>query len=189
MTRNVYAVVSNVFPLVVEVEELVKELFELLAVMFYRLDIHYLTHICTSGRVADHTGAAADEHDRSMSELLHIHHDDDLHEVTHVEAVCRRIESNIELDFLVLKKFSDLLLISRLFYKTSLLQNIIYIVKLADIIRNEIEIHFALYSPFDLFSTVNSVTCISKSRNDVCILVQALILRCDVDVNVRMLLF
>ena len=70
-----------------------------------------------------------------MSEFLHVHHDDNLHEVSYMQAVSCRVEADVELYLFVLQQFTDLILVSTLFYKSSFLQDIVNVVMLAYGIR------------------------------------------------------
>ena len=53
-----------------------------------------------------------------MTKLLHIHHDDHLHEVAYVKAVRRRVKANVKFHFLILQKLPDLFLVRGLFDKS-----------------------------------------------------------------------
>ena len=77
-----------------------------------------------------------------MTELLHIHHNYNLHEVSHMEAVSRRVKSDVELYFFLLQKLTHLVLVSALLYKASFLQNVVNIVVFTYVIRYKIKIHF-----------------------------------------------
>ena len=102
------SVVADIFPFIVKVDELVKELLELIAVVLDGFNRHYLTHIGTSGRISNHSCASADEHYWSMTVFLHIHHDDDLHEMTDMKTVSRRVKPDIKFNFLILQKLTNL---------------------------------------------------------------------------------
>ena len=112
MTRNENAFVSFVFPFIVKVQEPVKQFLKLIAVVFNGFYCHNLTHVSSSGRVAYHAGTASDEYDRGMSKLLHVHHYYYLHKMAYMQAVGRRVKTDVELYLFLLKQFSYLLFIS-----------------------------------------------------------------------------
>ena len=136
MARLIDAAVALVLPLVVELNESLKEFLELRAVIVDRLNIHERTHVGSARWISDHARAAAEKNYRRVAELLHIHDYDNLHEMSHVEAVRSRIKADIELNLLVLQKPSDLLLVSGLLNQPPFLQDIIYVIALTYIIRN-----------------------------------------------------
>ena len=76
-----------------------------------------------------------------MSELLHVHHDDDLHEMSDMQAVCRRVKTDVELDLFVLQQLADLVLIRGLLDKASFFEHIVSIVKMAHAVRYKIKFH------------------------------------------------
>ena len=136
VSRMVYAFVAFVFPAVIKIYEFLEESLELSAVLIDRLDSHYLTHVTASGRIADLTCSAAEEEYRSMSVFLHIHHGDDRDKVSYMQAVCCRVEPDIEFYLFLAEKLSQSFRVGSLFDQSSLNQDIIYIGVLTDIIRN-----------------------------------------------------
>ena len=153
MTRLEHAVVALILPLLIELQEAVEELLELTAVLVDGVHVHELTHVGTAGGVSNHAGAAAQQHHRSVSVLLHVHHDDDLHEVTNVQAVCGGVESDVELDFLLGQKLANSLFICDLLDESTLLQHVEYIVIIAYIVWNKI-LHYSIDPLFIWFRTV-----------------------------------
>ena len=141
MARAVYSVVALVLPFIIEVDELVEEFLELPAVLVYRIYSHYLAHVGSAGRIADLAGAAAEQEHRRVSVLLHVHHGDDRNEVSHMQAVSRRVKSDIEFDLLLSEQLSQSLRIGRLFYQSSFDQYVVHICVLTDIVRNQV-FHF-----------------------------------------------
>ena len=137
MPRMVYAFVALVLPLIVKVDVLVEELLELSAVLIDRIDGHYLTHVSLSRWIADLACTAAQQEYRCMTVLLHVHHGDHRNEVSDVQAVCCRVESDVEFDFLISEQFSELLRIRALRNQSSLYENIVYVCVLAYIIRDK----------------------------------------------------
>ena len=101
--------------ILIKVQELVKKLFKLVTVMLNGFRRHHLPHIRPTGGIPYHTCTAADENNRRMTVLLHPHHDDDLHEVTHMQAVRRGVESDIKPDFLLAQQFPNLFFVCGLF--------------------------------------------------------------------------
>ena len=57
---------------------------------------HHLSHVGTSGRIADHAGTAANEGDRLVACHLQTFHQAQCHEMTNMQAICGRVESNVE---------------------------------------------------------------------------------------------
>ena len=80
----------------VETNEFCHLLFETIDVVLDCLFRHHGAHIRTSRRVADHSRATADENDGAMSCVLQAFCHYHLHEVTDVETVCSRIETDVE---------------------------------------------------------------------------------------------
>ena len=74
-------------------------------IMRDRLLRHHGTHIRSSGRIADHSRAAAEQRDRAMPRALHVRHRHDGNIVPDMETVCRRIESDIKRDLFTPQKF------------------------------------------------------------------------------------
>ena len=68
-----------------EINDLAHLLLEALNIVVDGLNRHHLTHVSTSGRIADHTRAAAHERDRSVACLLHVAHYHHLNEVAYVK--------------------------------------------------------------------------------------------------------
>ena len=74
----------------------------------------HFAHIGFAGRVTNHAGTAAEQRNRHMPCALHMRHHHNLHEMAHMQAICRGIEADIELDFLILHQIPDLFLIGHL---------------------------------------------------------------------------
>ena len=72
-----------------------------------------------------------------MAVLLHVHHCDHRDEVTDVQAVCCRVESDVEFDLLISEQLSELLRIRALCNKSSLYENVVYVGVLTYIIRDK----------------------------------------------------
>ena len=105
-----------------------EKLLELLTIMLDCFYGHNLSHVGSTGRVTYHACTSADKNYRGVSELLHIHHNDNLHEVTHMETVGSGVESDIELNLLPAQELPDSLLVSCLLYESPFLQNVIHVV-------------------------------------------------------------
>ena len=82
-----------------------------------------------------------------MSVFLHVHHDDDLHEVAYVKAVRSRVEAYIKLHFLVLQKLTDLFLVRRLLNEASRFEHIVNIIMFAYTVRYKIVFHLSVFPP------------------------------------------
>ena len=95
-SRAIYAVVAAVLPLFIKIDKFLEKFFKAAAVVLNGVRRHHLPHIRAAGRVAYHSRASADENHRRMAVLLHVHHDDDLHEMPYVQAVGRRVEADIK---------------------------------------------------------------------------------------------
>lgn len=117
--------------------------------------------------------------------------------MAYMKAVCRRVETDIEFDLFILKELSDFFLIGTLFDKAPLFEDVVYVVKFADVIRYKIKFH--LYnSPFAfcrvafagsrplLFCPVKPVSSVAQSRNYVCVFVELFVFGRDIYVYVRM---
>ena len=89
------------------------------------LDRHHLPHIRTTGRIADHTGAAANQCDRLVASHLQPLHKNKRHEMTDMQRIRRRIEADIEGCLTVVNKLADFLLIRHLRDQTALHQFLI----------------------------------------------------------------
>ena len=80
---------------------------------------HHLSHVGTSGRIADHTGTATDEGDRLVACHLQTFHQAKCHEVTNVQAVCSRVKADIKGCFAFIYHFFDFFFICNLGDKTA----------------------------------------------------------------------
>ena len=77
-----------------------------------------------------------------MPELLHVHHDYYLHEVSHMQTVGGRVETDVELYFLVSEKFSYLVLIGRLLDEASFFKYVVGVIEFAHVVRYKIKFHW-----------------------------------------------
>ena len=109
-----------------KIQELANLFFKLIRVLVYLLDRHHLTHICLSAWVADHTCTAAYQSNGTMTCPLHMSHSHKRDEMTDMEAVRRRIKSNIERDFLFFQHLAQAF-VCYLFYKSSLTEDVVSI--------------------------------------------------------------
>ena len=165
MSGSKHPVVSGVFPLLIEFKEAFEELLELTAVFIDGIHIHQLPHIRASRRISDHAGSSAQQHHRGMAKFLHIHHDDDLHEMTHMQAVRRGIESDVEFDLFPSQKTANRIFIGDLLDEAALLQNVIDVIILADVIRYKIfHLKSTLLINVVLFLTLFRTACPRRLR-------------------------
>jgi len=74
----------------------------------------HFAHIRLSGRVADHSRSAAEQRDGRVPRSLHMRHDHNLHKVTDMQAVSRRIEPDIKRGSVIVEKILNFLLIRHL---------------------------------------------------------------------------
>ena len=95
---------------------------ELSDVVIDGLRRHHLAHIAFARRIADHARAAAQQHDGPVPRPLHMRHCHQRHKVPHMQAVCRRVEANIEGNFLFGQKLFQALM-RHLLDKPSLLKH------------------------------------------------------------------
>ena len=72
---------------------------------------HHLTHICSSGRVTDHTGTAAEKCDRTVACHLKTFHQAECHKMSYMKTVCCRVKANVEGCLSVIYHFFDLVFI------------------------------------------------------------------------------
>ena len=186
VTRFKHAIVALIFPVFIEIQEAIKQLLERFTITLNRLSCHHLTHICPSRRIAYKTGTASQQHDRRMTKLLHVHHDDHLHEVAYVKTVRGRVKANVKFHFLILQKLPDLFLVRGLFDKSPFLQHIINIGVLAHAVRYKIVFHSSSILQKLLFCAVKSISCIAQTRYDICVFVELLILCSNEDIYIRM---
>ncbi len=89
-------------------------LFEAVTVVLNRLRRHHLAHVRPSGRIADHARAAANQGNRLISSHLEPLHQAERHEVAHMEAVCRRVKSDIKGSLSVVYHLPDLFFVRHL---------------------------------------------------------------------------
>ena len=82
--------------------------------MLDRLRCQHLAHIRTSGRIADHAGAAAKYCDRLVACHLQTFHQAQCHEMTYMKAVCGRVKTDIENSFSFVDQFFDLFFVCNL---------------------------------------------------------------------------
>ncbi len=82
----------------------------------------HLAHIRFAARVADHAGAAAEQHDRRVPRTLQVgsHHNRD--KMADMQAVRRRVKANVKCRFPVVEKIPDLLLVRGLCNQAALFQ-------------------------------------------------------------------
>ena len=83
---------------------------------------HHLTHICSSGRITDHTGTAAEKCNRAVACHLQTFHQAECHEMSYMKAVCGRVKADIESSFTVVYHFFDLIFVCYLGNQASRLQ-------------------------------------------------------------------
>ncbi len=75
---------------------------------------HHLPHVGSPGRISDHGSPASDQGDRFIAALLQAFHQAERHEVSHMEAVRRRVKADIEHGLSVIYHLSDLIFIGYL---------------------------------------------------------------------------
>ena len=80
---------------------------------------HHRTHISASRGVADISCAAAYENDGTISRHLQALHQAERHEVTYMEAVCRRVKADIEFCTAIVYQVSDFFFVCYLRDKTT----------------------------------------------------------------------
>ena len=110
-----------------EFDEALHLLLEAVAVVLDGLDSHHRAHIGTAGRVADHSGAAADQRDRLVACHLHALHQAERHKVANMQAVRGRIEADVEGCLAVVDHLADLFFVRYLRDQTARFQ---FVVKL-----------------------------------------------------------
>ncbi|MPN41815.1 hypothetical protein SDC9_189370 [bioreactor metagenome] len=123
-------------------------MFEAMAIFLYGLRSHHLTHIASAGRITHHCSTIPEQNDGGMSVFLHIHHDYDLHEMPHVQRVCSRIKSYVELYFFPAKHTAYLFFLGALLDEASFLQHIKNITMFAYIISDKIHVFSSTGSVF-----------------------------------------
>ena len=81
---------------IIEIKEPAELRFKACYVMCQIFVREHLAHIGITRRIADFTGPAAYEGDRSVTRALHMSHDHDLYEMTDVERIRRGVKTNLE---------------------------------------------------------------------------------------------
>ena len=89
-------VVEEEGAVVLEVEELAELGSDALEVALDRLEIEKLALVLLAARITDHARTAAGEGDGPVARLLEPPERAELEEVTHVQAVCRRVEAGVD---------------------------------------------------------------------------------------------
>ena len=79
--------------------------------MLDRFRGHHLAHIGSSGGVADHAGAAADQRDRTVARHLEPFHQAERHKVADMERVGGGVKTNVEGRFTVIDQLLDQFLV------------------------------------------------------------------------------
>lgn len=97
-----------------EIDETAHLLLEAVAVVLDDLWGHHGAHIGTAGGISDHTGAAADQGDGTVARHLQALHQAQGHEMSHMQAVRRGIESDIEYGLTFVDHFFNLFFIRHL---------------------------------------------------------------------------
>ena len=102
-----------------EVDEAAHLLFEAFHIVIYSFGGHHLSEVGSSGRVAYHCGSSAHKGYRLVACHLESLHQAKSHEVSHMERIRRRVESDIKRRLAVVNKLSDFFLVCHLSDKTS----------------------------------------------------------------------
>ena len=89
-------------------------LFKALAVVVDLLRGHHGPQIAPARGIPDHTRAAPHQGDGPVARHLQTLHQAKRHEMSHMEAVCRGIKTDIESRFSIIDQFLDLLLVRQL---------------------------------------------------------------------------
>ena len=92
---------------------------EAVTVVLNHLRSHHLTHIGTSGRISDHSCSAANQGDGLISCHLQTLHQAKSHEMTNMQTVCSRIETNVESCLSFIYHFFDFFFICNLGNQTA----------------------------------------------------------------------
>ena len=87
----------------------------------------HFAHVCFACGVTHHRGTSAQQDNGAMPRLLHVAHDDKLHEMAHVQAVRRRVKAGIESDFFFAQQLSNGCFVGGLRDKTALFEKIEYV--------------------------------------------------------------
>ena len=86
------------------------------------LRCHHLTHICSTGRIPDHSSTAPDQSDRLITSLLQSLHQAQCHKMSNMQTIRRRIKPNIKRSLPVIHQIPDKRLIRNLRNQSSGLQ-------------------------------------------------------------------
>ena len=96
------SVVGNNSLALAEVDKAAHLLFEAGDIVSNELGGEHFSHFVLAAGVANHAGAAAQQHDGAMACLLHMAHHHQRNEVTYMQAVGSGVKTNIESDFFFL---------------------------------------------------------------------------------------
>ena len=78
------------------------------------LRCHHLTHICSTGRIPDHSSTAPDQSNRLIASLLQSLHQAQCHKMSNMQTIRRRIKPNIKRSLPVIHQIPDKRLIRNL---------------------------------------------------------------------------
>ena len=93
--------------------------------MIYRFFGEHLTHIRSSGRIAYHSGAAAEKRDGRMTVLLHPRHSHNRNIMSYMKRVCRRIETYVKFKLLGSESLLKVFVVNGLFYEAPFLKYVV----------------------------------------------------------------
>ena len=102
-------------------------LFKAVAIVLDLLVRQHPAHVTAPGWIADRARAAADEGNGAMARPLQMRHGHEGDEVTGMQAVRRRVKTDVERDFLLVQELAQLLLIRALRDVAALFQGIQYV--------------------------------------------------------------
>ena len=119
--------------------------------------------------------------------------------MTNVQAVCRRVKSDIKLDLFLAEHLSHRIFIGNLLNKASLFQHVENVIVLTHIVRYKnfssvlpLSLKISLCrignaaQPRKLLGSVQPIPGVAQSWHDIGVLVEALVLRRDIDIHIRM---
>ncbi len=112
---------------IVKIDEAGKLVFNARYIVVDGFHRHHFTHIRFAGGVANHTCAAAHQTDGAVAALLHVRHCHNGQEVADMQAVRRRVDTDIKCNAPFCKQFLDFIFMCQLFNKAAFFQNFISI--------------------------------------------------------------
>ena len=121
--------------------------------MLDRFFCHHLTHVGSSGRIADHRCTSADQGNRFIAGHLQTFHQTKCHKMSYMKAVCRRVKTDVENSFSIIYQFLDFFFVCYLRDQSA---------------GNQFVIYFHFGSPFFCFCVTIQDQCMKSMNRRAC---------------------